>query len=248
MKKIIFTIFAISMGLSFAACQPDYPNCKKDSHCHAGEYCVNNLCQQCKDNGDCGEGSECVNGGCSEILNYCAENSDCAGGQICRNNTCGPCLQNSDCQDENVCVDGLCLKAECRADGECPAGLYCINYKCSVDESRNSDLGAGDCELNPVYFDFDSTEISDQMRDVLDDNFACLQKRGGRVTLEGHCDSLGTTEYNMALGERRSRVVGDLLKRMGAAASDLKIISKGEEEATGSNETTRQKDRRVDFK
>jgi len=248
MKKILFYIVAGFTVSSIIGCQPDYPNCKKDAHCHTGEYCVNNLCQQCRDDGDCGDGQECTQGGCREIPDYCSSNQDCSEGQICRDNTCGPCLQNSECPGNQVCADGLCRTAECQSDSECPAGLYCIDYKCSVDETKNSQLGKGDCELEPIYFDFDSAELSSDMKDTLDDNYACLQKRGGRLTLEGHCDALGTTEYNMALGERRARLIANLLKRMGAESSNLKVVSKGEEEAIGKSEAERKKDRRVDFK
>ena len=63
------TVVLTAIGVAIVlGCQPDYPNCKKDTHCHSGEYCVNNLCQQCRDNGDCPEGQECAAGGCRDRL------------------------------------------------------------------------------------------------------------------------------------------------------------------------------------
>ena len=230
-----------------AGCGPDYPNCDKDEHCHEGEYCVNNRCQQCRDNGDCPEGQECAAGACRVIPDYCRGPGDCAPGQVCRDSRCGPCLSAGDCPEGLVCIDGLCGEAECRSTEDCPAGLSCVNYRCQVDESAASQLGDGACELEPLYFDFDSAEVDREMRRVLENNYECLLERSGRVTLEGHCDPRGTTEYNMALGERRARTVRKLLKAAGLQPSRMRVISKGEEEATGRSEAGWSKDRRVDF-
>lgn len=246
MKKAIGMMFTIGLGvILLLGCQPDYPNCKNDAHCHKGEFCVNNICNQCRNNGDCPQGQECKSGGCSEIPDYCVSNEDCAEGQICRNNSCGPCLQNSHCGDGYVCADGLCIKADCTSDKECPAGLACVNYKCQVNEINPTQLGEGECTLESIYFKFDSSEVDIDMRRILEDNYMCLQKRGGRVTLEGHCDAAGTTEYNMALGERRARVISTLLHKMGMEKEQMRVVSKGEEESTGKNVD---KDRRVEFK
>jgi peptidoglycan-associated lipoprotein len=237
----------VGVALLASSCKPDYPSCKKDSHCHDGEYCVNNKCQQCRDNGDCPEGQECAAGACREIPQYCTESADCAEGQICRDNRCGPCLSAGDCPEGQVCSEGQCMVAECQTTEDCPAGLSCVNYRCKVDETAASQLGAGDCELTPIYFSFDSSEITPEMRQTLQQNYDCLMARTGRVTLEGHCDPRGTTEYNMALGERRARMVHKLMHTLGFEKERMKILSKGEEEATGTSEAGWSEDRRVDF-
>jgi len=244
----VWTAVAAVLVLFVAGCGPTYPNCKKDKHCHEGEYCVNNRCQQCRDNGDCPEGQECAAGACREIPGYCRDSADCAEGQICRNRRCGPCMTNSDCPSGQVCMDGLCGEAECHSTEDCPAGLSCINYRCRSDQTSSSMLGPGDCVLEPMYFAFDSAEVSSEMRRVMQNNYECLVKRGGRVTLEGHCDPRGTTEYNMALGERRARMVQKLLTAAGLDRGQLRVISKGKEEATGTNEAGWARDRRVEFK
>jgi peptidoglycan-associated lipoprotein len=51
-----------------------------------------------------------------------------------------------------------------------------------------------------------------------------------RVTVEGHADSRGTNEYNLALGERRGAAVKDYLASLGIAADRILAISKGEEQ------------------
>lgn len=229
------------------ACGPKYPNCKKDGDCHDAEYCVNNLCQQCRDSGDCAEGQECRDGACREIPGYCKQSSDCAEGQVCRENRCGPCMEASDCKDGQVCMDGLCGVAECQKTEDCEAGLSCINYRCRPDPSATSGLGPGDCAVEPLYFEFDSSDISPDMRSVIEKNYDCFAKRGGRLTMEGHCDPRGTTEYNLALGDRRARMVSKVMVTLGADQGNLRIVSKGEEEATGRDESGWIKDRRVDF-
>ncbi|MDJ0765904.1 MAG: OmpA family protein [Myxococcota bacterium] len=234
-------------AFSFSGCRPQYPNCDNDDHCQEGEYCVNNLCQQCRDSGDCPVGQECQGGACREIEGYCTQSSDCAEGQVCRDNRCGPCLSDADCGGDNVCLNGKCGKGECRSTEECPAGTSCVNYRCIPDTS-GQDTGQHDCIIEPIFFAFDSAEVTADMRRKAEKNYDCLVKRGGSVSLTGHCDPRGTTEYNMALGERRARIVSKIIKTLGFDASKVRIVSKGEEEATGTDESGWAKDRRVEFR
>jgi peptidoglycan-associated lipoprotein len=244
-KKMGIILSVVFGALLVIGCKPDYPNCKTDEHCHEGEFCVNNLCQQCRGDQDCPQGQECAGGGCRDIPNYCATSADCAAGQVCRDNTCGPCTQNEECGDGQVCADGACIDAECQSDDQCPAGLSCVNYKC-VNTQPTTAVPEGQCSLESVYFEFDSSEVDSAGRSVLDQNFACMQENDpGQITLEGHCDAAGTTEYNMALGERRARMVQKLMKAMGVDGARMRVVSKGEEESTAGNVA---KDRRVDFK
>jgi peptidoglycan-associated lipoprotein len=144
-------------------------------------------------------------------------------------------------------MDGQCGTAECKSSEDCPAGLSCVNYRCQVDDGARSGLDTGDCELESIYFEFDSTELTSDMRRVLERNRDCMSKATGRVTLEGHCDPRGTTEYNMALGERRARMVRKALNTLGVENSRMRAISKGEEEAAGRGEDGWARDRRVEF-
>ena len=59
-------------------------------------------------------------------------------------------------------------------------------------------------DLLDVYFDFDRYDIQPAQARVLDSNARWLQSNGGLVLIEGHCDERGTSEYNLALGERRA--------------------------------------------
>jgi peptidoglycan-associated lipoprotein len=104
-----------------------------------------------------------------------------------------------------------------------------------VDEyARLRAMSAEDIEksglLAEVFFDFDKAEIRDADRATLAKNAAALKRFDFlRVTVEGHCDERGTVEYNLALGERRSRAAYDYLISLGVPADRLKTVSYGKE-------------------
>ena len=81
-----------------------------------------------------------------------------------------------------------------------------------------------------VYFDYDESSLSDDTRDKLSRNADLLKGNTQlAVTIEGHADSRGTSEYNLALGERRANAVRDYLTSLGVAATRLRTISYGKE-------------------
>ena len=86
-------------------------------------------------------------------------------------------------------------------------------------------------ELQPVvYFEFDQSELDDAARAKLEENANWLKEDSGRVlTIEGHTDEVGTTDYNLALGERRAKTTKDYLVRLGVEADRVSIITFGEE-------------------
>ena len=56
------------------------------------------------------------------------------------------------------------------------------------------------------------------------------------ITIEGHCDSRGSSEYNLALGTRRANAVNDYLVSLGVSTSRVTVISKGKEQPFCSTE------------
>ena len=87
-------------------------------------------------------------------------------------------------------------------------------------------------ELNfeDVYFDFDRSTLRPEALRLLDDAVTKLQANPGKnIVIEGHTCSIGTAEYNLALGERRARAVVDYLSSRGVSSSRLEIRSYGEE-------------------
>jgi len=104
--------------------------------------------------------------------------------------------------------------------------------------------------LGDVFFDFDQSVIRDDARAILQQNSQWLGRwTSTRVTIEGHCDSRGTHEYNLALGDRRARAVNDYLVSLGVAPDRLLVVSKGKETPFCTEETERcwQENRRGHF-
>jgi peptidoglycan-associated lipoprotein len=81
-----------------------------------------------------------------------------------------------------------------------------------------------------VYFAFDESSLSDDARGKLARNADLLKAQARfNVTIEGHCDERGTSEYNLALGERRANAVRDYLGSLGVSATRMRTLSYGSE-------------------
>jgi len=89
-----------------------------------------------------------------------------------------------------------------------------------------------------VHFDFDRSALRPDAIRILDAAVMTLQANPTlNVTIEGHTDSVGTAEYNLSLGERRSNAVRDYLLNRGIAAGRMRTVSYGEERPIASNDT-----------
>lgn len=98
-----------------------------------------------------------------------------------------------------------------------------------------------------VYFDFDRSSIRGDSYAVLDKHAEFLSKNPGQsIVIEGHCDSRGTPSYNIALGERRAKAVETYLQNAGVNASQISVVSYGEEKpaVAGTSEDAFAKNRR----
>ena len=81
-----------------------------------------------------------------------------------------------------------------------------------------------------IYFGLDRYDVSDEYRALVEAHAGYLRSSpSAAVTLEGHTDERGSREYNIALGERRSNAVRDLLVALGASATQITTVSYGEE-------------------
>ncbi len=240
--------------LALAGCPPKYPNCKKDEHCKEGEYCVNQLCQQCRASTDCPKGQQCNKGRCDPIPGYCEDNSQCGEGEACIDNRCGPCSADGQCGTGSRCSGGKCLQpGQCETDADCPENHECQNGSC-VAPPPETNVGTDPCSklgmspLPTIFFDFDEFVLTSEATSALQQAANCLKKVPNmNVRMEGHCDPRGTEEYNLALGDRRARSVKRYLKRLGVPSRKLRTVSKGKLEATGYNESTWGRDRKVVF-
>ncbi len=104
--------------------------------------------------------------------------------------------------------------------------------------------------LGDVFFDFDRSSLRADDQERLKQNAAWLASNTGkRALIEGHCDSRGTSEYNLALGERRASSAKEYLVRLGVAPTRLETVSFGEERPfdTGQGEAAWAKNRRAHF-
>lgn len=107
-----------------------------------------------------------------------------------------------------------------------------------------------DENVKDVFFEYDKFELSPEAVDILYANASFLRRQPSiHIVLEGHCDARGTAAYNLALGDRRSKMVKDFLVGIGIAWERISTISYGEERpfATGENEDAWFKNRRVHF-
>jgi len=84
--------------------------------------------------------------------------------------------------------------------------------------------------LKDVYYQFDSVELEGEAIEVLKKNAEWLQANPKvRVEVEGHCDDVGSAEYNLALGAKRAQTAKDFLVGQGVNAERLVTISYGKE-------------------
>jgi len=92
--------------------------------------------------------------------------------------------------------------------------------------------------LKTVNFDYDRYELSDSVRKTLQANAELLKvRKEWSVLVEGHCDQRGTTEYNLALGQKRAKAVRDYYVRLGVPEDSVGTISYGEEMPVCQEET-----------
>jgi peptidoglycan-associated lipoprotein len=99
-----------------------------------------------------------------------------------------------------------------------------------------------------IYFDLDSFAVKGEYQSVLDAHARFLRAdRNRRVNLEGHTDERGGSEYNLALGQKRSDAVRRALSALGVPEAQMEAVSFGKEKpaAQGSDESAYTKNRRA---
>ena len=224
MSRAYLWVPAVVCLLLATGCPPKYPKCNNDKDCHAKEYCVNGQCQQCRNDNDCPAGGTCKAGRCEAApatpqVQACTDDAQCPPGQSCIGGQCKPCTSDSDCGEGGKCNAGRCQRAAAPPTS---------------------------CTLEPVYFDFNEYALTTEATSALDHDAECIKQQSGRgVTLTGHTDPRGTEEYNLALSDKRAQAAKDRLSRLGVTAA-MKIVARGEMDATGNEEAGWAKDRRVD--
>ncbi len=104
--------------------------------------------------------------------------------------------------------------------------------------------------MDDVFFDLDKSEVREDAKPALQKDADWLKKWGSvQVTLEGHCDSRGSAEYNLGLGNRRATAVKTYLVNLGVPTGRVTVVSKGKEQpfCRDENESCWQQNRRGHF-
>jgi peptidoglycan-associated lipoprotein len=101
-----------------------------------------------------------------------------------------------------------------------------------------------------AHFAFDSANVQSQDASTLDEVAKCFGTgplKGRTLKLIGHADPRGETEYNFVLGNSRADAVGGFLRKKGMDAAKIATTSRGELDATGTDDDGWARDRRVDL-
>ncbi len=104
--------------------------------------------------------------------------------------------------------------------------------------------------LDDVFFDLDRSDLREDGKSSLQKDADWLKRwTSTQITVEGHCDSRGSGEYNLGLGSRRANAVKDYLVSLGVMPTRITIVSKGKEQpfCRDDNESCWQQNRRGHF-
>jgi peptidoglycan-associated lipoprotein len=101
-----------------------------------------------------------------------------------------------------------------------------------------------------VYYDFDRYDVKEDYRGLVEAHAKfLLENKTAKMRIEGNCDERGSTEYNLALGQRRADGVKRALTVLGVPANRVEAVSYGEEKpkSTGQDEDSYAENRRSDI-
>jgi peptidoglycan-associated lipoprotein len=104
--------------------------------------------------------------------------------------------------------------------------------------------------LKDIYYEFDSTNLTITSEEILKQNATWMNANpSAKIEVEGHCDDIGSDEYNLALGAKRAQIAKDFLVSQGVSADRLVTISYGNEAPACFEQTEecRVKNRRARF-
>jgi peptidoglycan-associated lipoprotein len=198
-------------------------------------------------------GSAFLSSACGPKYPKCEQDEDCKAGEFCVSEQCQKCRTDSDCSTGQACNAGACedIAGFCDERVTCPGGQECVGNRCQAPQSeplvREQPVSTG-CQLQTVYFGYDSSNLESSARDVIAKNAQCIREKGMTgVRITGHTDNRGTEEYNLALGDRRARSVEQYLSSLGVEKGKLSSSSMGEETSRGEDESAMAQDRKAEF-
>lgn len=104
--------------------------------------------------------------------------------------------------------------------------------------------------LYTVNFEYDRSTLTADSKEKIQKNADWMKSNAkASLQIEGHCDSRGSIEYNLSLGERRAQAVKSYMASLGIPSNRMSIISYGKEKplSNGDTEADHQKNRRANF-
>lgn len=134
--------------------------------------------------------------------------------------------------------------------GGAGTGINSTAYRSPYDVNAKSYTEEELLASTTIYFDFDKTNVKNDFYDLILAHGDYLAKNTDkRARLVGHTDERGTREYNLALGEKRSDAIAEMLMVNGVAKGQLEKVSYGEESpaAVGHEESAWKMNRRVEI-
>jgi peptidoglycan-associated lipoprotein len=143
-------------------------------------------------------------------------------------------LSFSACSKKNTVEDGTSLPSAADADSNAMG-----------DSDNGKAMG-----LQTIRFGFDGYLLDDEAKSILKGNAQILKDKPSlKIQVEGHCDSRGGIQYNIALGEKRANAVKKFIADQGVAGDRISTISMGKEKPVdpGSSEEAHAKNRRANF-
>jgi peptidoglycan-associated lipoprotein len=137
---------------------------------------------------------------------------------------------------------GACAKKKAPGGAAGGAGSAYGDTAGTAGGAEGGASGAGISDLSLsfpiVYFDYNQSVIRSDSKDPLKRAAEALKSgASAQITIEGHCDERGSSEYNLALGERRAQSVRSYLRTLGVDGKKLTAISYGKERPADSGHT-----------
>ena len=250
-SRLASTCLLLSAAAWLGACPvaPSYPSCTQDAQCERGESCVDGQCQNCTTDAECvgkgpaGSDMVCLEFRCSEppagATDPCAS---CEPGLVCSEGSCEACREGAQC-DSGVChPSGRCQALPCATDDACPDAQICDGGQCLHYVAASG--GGEPCGLAPIYFAYDSAQLSPDNQTRLVAAASCLAQLEGVLVLEASADAVGTAEYNTLLAQRRGETVLRFLTQQGVEGARTSVAA---QPAADGDEHTHAPQRRVRF-
>jgi len=168
------------------------------------------------------------------------------------------------CAKKTVVSDGTAIEDQAKMEAEADAKAKALAEQERTKAQELKDQMAKDQALKEakilaaknrfgnqnIHFEFDSAQLSSMAKLLIKEKAEWLSTNSGvAAVIEGHCDERGTTDYNIALGERRAIAVKNYLVNLGISGSRLTTVSFGEEKPLdpGTSEEAYRQNRRAQF-